>query len=103
MVQRRSLRMNLREAIGKSSCGMEIIMHPSDEQVDYVRKIKMADEMWDYLCKIHQPTDGTTKIFSFPTLMNLQMKGEQIDSFLLKWQKQLDANYNMLFLFNIVL
>ena len=35
--------------------------------------------------------------------MNLQMKGEQIDSFLLKWQKQLDANYNMLFLFNIVL
>ena len=44
---------------------MEIIMHLSDEQVDYVRKIKTAHEMWDYLRKIHQPTDGTTKIFSF--------------------------------------
>ena len=71
---------------------MEIIMHLSDEQVDYVRNLHTANEMWEYLQKIHQPSDGTTKIFSFRSLMNLQMKeGEQIDTFIMKWQKQLDT------------
>ena len=71
---------------------MEIIMHLSDEQVDYVRDLKTAHNMWAYLKKIHQPSDGTTNFFSFRTLMNLQMnEGEYIDNFINKWQKQLDV------------
>ena len=64
---------------------MEIIMHLSDEQVDYVRNLQTTNEMWEYLRKIHQPSDGTTKRFSFRSLMNLQMKeGEHIDTFIMK-------------------
>ena len=75
---------------------IEIIMHLSDEQVDYVRNLQTANEMWEYLRKIHQPSNGTTKIFSFRSLMNLQMKeGEQIDTFIMKWQKQF-LRYNHL-------
>ena len=71
---------------------MEIIMHLSDEQVDHVSSLKTAYEMWDHLRKLHQPSDGTTKIFSYRTLMNLQMhEGEDLDTFLSNWKKHLDA------------
>ena len=71
---------------------MEIIMHLSDEQVDHVRDLETAQQMWEYLRKLHQPSDGTTKIFSYRTLMNLEMQeGEQLDVFISKWKKQLDA------------
>mgnify|MGYP002775250692 FL=1 len=60
---------------------MEIIMHLSDEQVDHVRDLETAQQMWEYLRKLHQPSDGTTKIFSYRTLMNLEMhEGEQLDA-----------------------
>ena len=71
---------------------MEIIMHLSDEQVDHVCDLETAQQMWEYLRKLHQPSDGTTKIFSYRTLMNLEMQeGEQLDVFIRKWKKQLDA------------
>jgi hypothetical protein len=71
---------------------MEIIMHLSDEQVDHVSSLKTAHEMWEHLRKLHQPSDGTTKIFSYRTLMNLQMhKGEDLNTFLSNWKKHLDA------------
>ena len=42
---------------------MEIIMHLSNEQVDYVQNLQAANEMWEYLRKIYQPSDGRTKFF----------------------------------------
>ena len=64
---------------------MEIIMHLSGEQVDYVRNLHTTNEIWKYLRKIHQPSDGTTKFFFIQSLTNLQMKeGEQIDTFIMK-------------------
>ena len=53
---------------------MDIIMHLSDEQVDYVRNLQTTKEMWEYLQKIHQPPNGTSKNFSFRSLMNLEME-----------------------------
>jgi hypothetical protein len=48
---------------------IEIIMHPSDEQVDYV-----------CMHKIHQPSDEMTKFIAFRAFMNLQMnEGKQIE------------------------
>ena len=71
---------------------MEIIMYLSDEQVDHVSSLKTAHEMWEHLRKLHQPSDGTTKIFSYRALMNLQMhEGEDLDTFLRTWKKHLDA------------
>jgi hypothetical protein len=53
---------------------IEIIMHLSDEQVDYV-----------CMHKIHQPSDEMTKMFSFRDSMNLQMnESKQIDNFISK-------------------
>ncbi len=71
---------------------MEIIMHLSDEQVDHVSNLKTAHAMWEYLRKLHQPADGTTKIFSYRALMNLQMhEGDPLDTFLSNWKRCLDA------------
>ena len=42
---------------------MEIIMHLSDEQVEYVRNLQTTNEMWEYLWKIHKPSDGTPIFF----------------------------------------
>ena len=52
---------------------MEITMHLNEEQVDHVRNLETAQQMWEYLRKLHQPSDGTTKIFSYRTLTNLEM------------------------------
>ena len=71
---------------------MEIIMHLSDEQVDHVRDLETAQQMWEYLRKLHQHFDGTTIIFSYRTMMNREMhEGEQLDTFINKWKKQLDV------------
>ena len=71
---------------------MEIIMHLSDRQVDHVRSLGSARAMWDHLKQLHQPSDGTTKIFSYRTLMNMEMReGEPTDTFISNWQRQLDA------------
>ena len=71
---------------------MEIIMHLGDEQVDYVCNLEIAQEMWEYLRKLHQHFDGTTIIFSYRTMMNREMhEGEQLDTFINKWKKQLDV------------
>ena len=41
--------------------------------------------------KINQQPDRTTNFFFFRLLMNLWMKeGEEIDTFIIKWEKQLD-------------
>ena len=48
--------------------------------------------MWDHLKQLHQPSDGTAKIFSYRTLMNMEMReGEPTDTFISNWQRQLDA------------
>jgi hypothetical protein len=71
---------------------MEIIMHLSDEQVNYVHNLKTTHKMSEYLQKLHQPSNGTTKMFSFRALMNFQMnEGEKIIIFINKWQQQLDV------------
>ena len=71
---------------------MEIIMHLSDEQVEHVSSLRKTHEMWEHLRKLQQPSDGTTKIFSYRALMNLQMhEGEDLDTFLRTWKKHLDA------------
>ena len=36
---------------------MEIIMHLSDEQVDYVQNLQTTNEMWEYLRKINHLTE----------------------------------------------
>ena len=71
---------------------MELIMHLSEEQVDHIRDLETPKEMWEYPRKLHQPSDGKTKIFSYKTLLNLEMReGEQLDTFISKWKKQPDA------------
>ena len=67
-------------------------MHLGDRQVDHVRSLGSARTMWDHLQQLHQPSDGTTKIFSYRTLMSMDMReGEPTNTFISNWQRQLDA------------
>ena len=71
---------------------MEITMHLNEEQVDHVRNLETAQQMWEYLQKLQQPCDGTKPIFSYRTLINLEMQeGEQLDASIRKWTKQIDV------------
>ena len=55
-------------------------------------KVLDPHAMWDHLQQLHQPSDGTIKIFSYRTLMNMEMReGEPTDTFISNWQGQLDA------------
>ena len=73
---------------------MEVIMHLSDRQVDHVRSLGFVWEMWYHLQQLHQPPNSMTKIFSYWTLMNMEMfEGEPTYTFISNWQKQLGVAF----------
>ena len=58
-------------------------MHLNNEKGDHVHDLEIAQEMCEYPRKLHQPTNGKTKILSYKTMMNLEMhEGEKLDTFI---------------------
>ena len=71
---------------------MEIIMHLSDDQVDFIKDLKSSKEIWDTLKERHEPSDRTTKIYTLRNLVTMEMnESDSIDIFIKNWQFSLDA------------
>ena len=71
---------------------MEIIMHLSDDQVDFIKDLETSKEIWDTLKERHEPSDRTTKIYTLRHLVTMEMnESDSIDIFIKNWQSALDA------------
>ena len=64
---------------------LEILLHVEDIQVDAIRKLTTAVEMWLKLKQMFEPQDGITRILTIATMFHmcvLQEDEEEILTFL---------------------
>ena len=63
-------RINRIEKKDLDAC-MELVMHLTNEQIDFVKDLETSKEIWDALKECHEPSDKTTKINTLRHLVTL--------------------------------